>query len=99
MSAAGIALDSRVRWSVDPLAAEVSGNVVLMSIQRGAYYGLDSVGSDIWRRLTEPTPVSELCAALQAAYEADAATLRADVLRFLARLAEEGLIDVLPAGD
>lgn len=88
-------MDHQVRWSTDPLSAEVSGNVVLMSIERGAYFGLDGVGSDIWRRLKEPTPVAGLCDALEAAYRADREALRADVLRFLDRLADEGLIELL----
>lgn len=97
MTTTKIALDSKVQWSRDPLAADVSGNVVLMSVQRGAYYGLDGVGSDIWRRLTEPTGVASLCDALAAAYDGEPDIVRADVLRFLTRLVEEGLIDVLPA--
>lgn len=85
---------SRVCWSRDHLSAEVAGEVVLMSIERGAYYGLDSVGSGVWRILSQPTRVAELCDGLAEIYEADRPTLEADVLRFLAALADEGLIEV-----
>ncbi len=97
MTHPAITLDSRVRWSRNHLAADVSGEVVLMSIQRGAYYGLDGVGSGVWRRLSEPVAVADLCAALAAEYEADPDVLRRDVLAFLAALAEEGLVETVAA--
>jgi len=94
MSGVAIGSDDLVRWSRDPLAAEVSGQVVLMSVARGAYYGLDDTGSDIWRRLEQPVRVSDLCAALCHAYDGDPEKVEADVLAFLRRLVGEGLVEV-----
>lgn len=97
MSQSPLTLQSRVRWSRDHLAAEVAGEVVLMSIERGSYYGLDGVGSGVWRRLAAPTVVADLCQALSELYEADRATLDRDVLSFLQSLAAEGLVEIAPA--
>jgi len=33
------------------LTAEVDGEIVMMSIEQGRYFGLDDIGSDIWKRL------------------------------------------------
>jgi hypothetical protein len=32
------------------LTAEVDGEIVMMSIKQGRYFGLDDIGSDIWKR-------------------------------------------------
>jgi len=61
------------------LAAEVDGEVVMMSIERGHYFGLDDIGSDIWKRLEPPCSFSALIDGLAADYEADRATIAADV--------------------
>lgn len=78
--------------SPTPLSAEVQGDVVLMSLERGQYYGLDDIASDIWRRLESPRSVADLCAALAADYSADAATIQTDVLALLEQMLGYGLI-------
>ena len=42
------------------ITAEVDGEVVMMSIEQGQYFGLDDIGSDIWKRLEQPCPFSAL---------------------------------------
>ncbi len=88
--------DSTVRRSEDHLAAELGDELVLMSGVRGNYYGLDAIGADIWGRLGQTVSVADLCAALGREYDADAETIRRDVLALLSKLAEEGLIEVVP---
>jgi hypothetical protein len=31
---------------------EVGGEIVMLSIERGRYFGLDQIGSDIWKRFS-----------------------------------------------
>jgi hypothetical protein len=84
---------SIVTRRADILQAEVAGEVVLMSVERGQYYGLDPVGSEVWRRLAEPVPVAELCRQLLQQYDADPAVVLRDLLELLQRLSAERLID------
>ena len=76
----------------NPVTADMDGELVMMSIERGNYYGLGEVGSEIWRLLVTPHRVSELCHILQKEYEVDGKTCTADVTTFLEQLHSEGLI-------
>ena len=40
-----LTLSSTVRWSSDQVAATVDREVVILSVERGSYYGLDEIGS------------------------------------------------------
>jgi hypothetical protein len=74
------------------LTAEVDGEVVMMSIQHGRYFGLDDIGSDIWRRIEPPCSFAELIDRLAADYDADRATIAADVHGLLGRMAEQDVV-------
>jgi len=74
------------------LAAEVGGEIVMMSIEQGRYFGLDDVGSDIWKRIEPPCSFAALIDGLAADYEADRATIVADVQALLGRMAEQDVV-------
>jgi len=74
------------------LSADVDGEFVLMSVERGQYYGLDDVGSAIWRRLEKPVSVADLCASLGTEFDGDAQTIADDVLALLNELESQDLI-------
>lgn len=74
------------------LTAEVDGEVVMMSIQQGQYFGLDDIGSDIWRRIEPPCSFAALIDGLALDYEADRATILADVHSLLLRMAEQDVV-------
>jgi len=87
-----ITLESVVRRSSDVIASPVEKEVVMLDIERGMYYSLNGVGSDIWGRLTQPVRVADLCAQLQQVYDVEPATCEADVLAVLNEMAENGLL-------
>lgn len=89
-----LTLQSVVRWRGAPLSAEVDGEVVLMSVDSGCYYGLDEIGGDIWRRLAVPASVGAVCQSLTVDYDGDPALIERDVLALLTRLRAEGLIEL-----
>lgn len=89
-----LTLSSTICRSEDHLAAAIDDELVLMSVEKGNYYGLDAIGTDIWQRLDGQVIVSDLCAALGRDYDADAETIRRDVLALLERLMAEGLIEI-----
>jgi hypothetical protein len=89
-----LSLETTVCRNESVLSAEVDESLVLMSVDRGCYYSLDTVGSDIWQRLDGRVTVSDLCEALAEEYDAPLDVIRHDVLALLERLATDGLIDV-----
>jgi Coenzyme PQQ synthesis protein D (PqqD) len=84
--------DSVIVQEDEPVAAEVDGEVVMLSERAGAYFGLDGIGSEIWRLIGEPRRVSELCGTLAQRYDVDAETLTRDVTAFLDALLARNLV-------
>jgi Coenzyme PQQ synthesis protein D (PqqD) len=72
--------------------AEVDGEVVMMSIEQGQYFGLDNIGSDILKRLDPPCAFVDLIDRLAADYDADRASIAADVRALLETMAERDVV-------
>lgn len=92
---ATLLLNTLVRQNPDQIAAEADGEVLMMHIESGTYYGLNEVGSFIWKQLAAPRSVEEVCTAIQSEFEVDAARCTEDALAFLRGMVEDGLVDVV----
>lgn len=77
------------------LETSVDGEVLALSIEKGACYGMNQVGSQIWNLLLKPTRICDICAALLKAYKVDPDTCEGQVLDLLEELRAEGLIATL----
>ena len=78
-------------------SAEVDGERVILDLEEGIYYGLDSVGARIWTVIQEPTSVSEVVNTLTAEYDVKQEQCLADVVALLHDLKDRGLIVVKKA--
>lgn len=90
-----IQLDTTITQAKDLLSADLDDEIVMMSIERGAYYGLDSIGSHIWTLLEEPISVSDLCEILLSRFDVEPETCQQDVLAFLDESYELGIITLV----
>ena len=89
----------RVEISPSVIYRDVSGEVVLLNLQSGVYYGLDPVGSRMWQLLMEQRPLDDVCSVMLEEYEVTADVLRADLSKLVDELASKGLVTVLPGAD
>jgi hypothetical protein len=91
----GTAIDRHtpVRRIAQAYASEIGGELVMMDIEKGVYFGLDAVGTEIWNRLESPATAAGLAEALAQGYDADPATIERDVLALLSSLIEHGLAE------
>jgi hypothetical protein len=87
-------LASVVCHTPNPVAADVAGETVLMSLERSRCYGLGGIGSEIWSKLASPVRVADLIEDFSGRYEAPPGVIERDVLQMLSQLADEGLIRV-----
>ena len=87
-------LASVVCHTPNPVAADVAGETVLMSLERSRCYGLGGIGSEIWSKLVSPVRVGDLVVEMSENYEAPPGVIERDVLQLLAQLADEGLIQI-----
>lgn len=96
MRGAGISPDTVVRRVPDLETRDMDGESVMMSIERGKYYGMDPVGSRIWELLDSPRSVSSLCDVLVEEFDIDRTQCMVQVIEFLERLSSERLIATEP---
>ena len=89
-----LSLASVVCHTPNPVAADVAGETVLMSLERSRCYGLGGIGSEIWSKLASPVKVADLIEEFSGLYDAPPGVIERDVLQMLSQLADEGLIKV-----
>ena len=83
----------------DVLSSELGSEYVLLNLRDGIYYGLEDVGSHIWRLVQKPVSVAEICDAIVETHEVDPERCRRDVVKLLGELVERRLVEVCgPAG-
>ena len=78
----------------DQVSSDLGGEVAILNLRAGMYYGLDDVGARVWQLLQEPTVVGDIQATIVREYEVEPTRAREDVLALLKQMAEEGLIEV-----
>lgn len=92
MNEARLSSGDAVRRADGLLAAAVSDELLMMSVELGRYFNLNAVGARIWELLETPRTVDGLVAALTAEYDVAPDTARQEVERFLDALRERGLL-------
>ncbi len=86
--------DSTVVAAKDQVSSDLGGEVAILDLKAGVYYGLDAVGARIWSLIQEPRTVNEIRNILLEEYEVEPERCERDLLVLLQRLATEGLIEV-----
>lgn len=89
-----LSLQDVVVTKSDALSAEIDGSLILLSVERGIYCGLDHIGTAIWRQLAEPVEIGVLCQRLVAEYEGRPEEIQRDLLQLLSKLEDQSLIEV-----
>ena len=74
------------------VTAEMDGDIVMMNVETGAYYGLTGLGPQIWAALESPCSSDDLFDHLLPRYEVSAEMLRQDLQVFLTDMQKNGLV-------
>ncbi|MDJ0757459.1 MAG: lasso peptide biosynthesis PqqD family chaperone [Ardenticatenaceae bacterium] len=90
-----INLENTVVRSDNFITSKVDDDIVMMSLEKGAYYALDDIGSVIWEQIDQPQTVADLCRHLMTKFDVEPAQCQHDVLAFLTDLASEGMIQIV----
>ena len=86
-----IPLDSTVAASDDAVFREMDGESVLLNLETGMYFGLDEVGTRVWRLAADNGSLRAIRERLVEEYDADAATIERDLLALAEALVSKGL--------
>lgn len=84
--------DSIITTNKSVLVTELDGEVCMMSVDSGKYYGLNSVGSRIWELAQGKISVREVINVLMAEFEVDEETCMEQTISYIKNLVNEGLM-------
>lgn len=76
----------------DLMAVPMDGDLVMMSISQGRYYGINPVGGRIWALLEQPQTVQALCRQIESEFDVTPAQCEQDVLHFVGQLLSAGVV-------
>jgi len=85
---------SLVTSGKDLLFCELSDGAVILDLKSGVYYGLDAVGTTIWRLIQEPKPLRTIVAAVLEEYEVEAERCEGDLRELLREMSSLNLVEI-----
>lgn len=88
-------LDDKIRQSKEIDATELDGEKVMMNLELGKYFALNSVGSRIWDIIENEIQVKDIVETLLKEYKVDKKKCEESVINYLVLLENEKLIEVL----
>ena len=75
------------------LSADLDGEVVMVNLSKGVYYGLEGVGSRIWDLVQERRNLREIREDILTEYDVEPERLEQDLQAVLAKMVDQGLIE------
>lgn len=87
-----IVLNDTVAQKEEYDSVDIDGEVVMMDLNRGKYYGFNDVGSCIWQLIKKPMVVKDVINILISEYNIQMQVCTETVTKFLDQLEQEELI-------
>ena len=89
-----ISFASRLRAADQVLIQEIRGEIMFLNMPSESYFGLDAVGSQMYRTLVSSDSVQAAFDALLKEYDVEDARLRSDLQDLITKLVDHGLLRV-----
>lgn len=80
------------------LVADLEEDFVALNVERGFTYGMTGVTAAVWKLLSHPRDLPDICDELLQMYEVDAEVCREQVSRLLGEMVSEGLLEQAAGG-
>jgi hypothetical protein len=90
-----LTLDTTVTASDDVVVSTLDDEIVMMSVENGAYYSLDDIGRRVWELLEKPLSVSAVCDVIVDEYDVTRSECEQDMLTWLGELTDEKLVQIV----
>jgi hypothetical protein len=81
------------RISEDAVANSVGGEMVILHLGNGNYYGLDAIGTLLWDGLKSGKLPIEVCDEILEHYEVEREAVETDIAQFLVELQQHELVE------
>jgi Coenzyme PQQ synthesis protein D (PqqD) len=92
MAKIGITESTIIQRRSDILTSDLDGEKVMMSIEKGEYYGLGKTGTFIWDHIIEAISINDLVTMITDKYSIKQKECLEDIIPFIADLIEKELI-------
>ncbi len=83
----------RVRAAANVFARDFDGEIVLLDLARGDYFGLDAIGARLWNGLMAGKTAAEIAAQIGPDYDVEPAVIARDLDALVAELIAQGLVE------
>ncbi len=77
----------------------VGDEIVLLDMTNQEYFGLDSVGADVWKLILEHRDIAAVAGRLASIYAIDEQTARRDIEPLISDLMAAKLLKIVPSQD
>jgi len=77
----------------DLIGASIDDELVMMSVEKGQYYGLSGIGPRVWELMDEPLTLDQLIERIVEEFEVERDVCRADMIQFLEQIEKLGLVE------
>ena len=89
-----VALESKIKQCNSIYTSSIDNEAVMLNVDLGKYFGMNSIASDIWNKLKNTMTVESLIDSLSSEYNVSPEECQADVIPFLENLIANGLIEI-----
>ncbi|HUQ50563.1 MAG TPA: PqqD family protein [Terriglobales bacterium] len=85
---------TKVTVTPDQVSSEVSGEIIILHVKDGMYFGLDDVGAVVWQAIQKPRRVDEIVNTMLEQFEVDREKCEADLCALLEQMVAAKLVSV-----
>ena len=89
-----IELTTTILAQKDHVASDLGGEIVILDLESGTYYGLNEVGKAIWDLVQKQVTVAEIRDNLLQEYDVESDRCEREVVALLEQMAAQGLIEI-----
>lgn len=87
-----LSLQSIIKRNPGLVSSEIDSERIMMNVQTGEYFGLDSVGNRIWELIENPIRLSNLIEILINEFDVTQEQCETDTMEFIKQLLDKELV-------
>ena len=89
-------INTALKRNPELISVDMDGETVMMDMESGNYFGINSVGSHIWEALEAENTIADIIETVTSHFDVqDGDTVEADIRGFLGDMVEQKLVTVV----
>ena len=87
--------NSTIEVAKDVVSCDLVDEAAILNLKTGIYYGLDPVGSRIWKLIQTPRQIQEILETLLNEYKVEKNRCQQDLIELIEQLSEKELVKII----